>query len=333
MAAKKKAASVGAGAVAAGKAAKDNAYVQRLIEDDELRDNLRTAYESARKAYGRMSNGKGPQAALNDKKTQKQLREAATSSRTRPTRCAARARSRSSAAAAWFCSRRRRPGARAQRGPAQEGARHPLRRRGGVRVHEPTTPSTSVREFRRRQRAQRPDKEAPFGAPLLLCAQPGALRCAFQGYEETQRSHSHSRLPALAPHSQPSLPRPGSPTEPDDQGERDDRHVRTVGHAHRHAKNVAAGTVDRSSRPNPYPVRRLQADRQDRRRRPVGQLLDRGRHSAVQQPVQGAGEDLARSPERHGVHPRASARVVQGERRDAEARPERALLRHGRPGT
>jgi hypothetical protein len=79
MAAKKKAASVGAGAVAAGKAAKDNAYVQRLIEDDDLRENLRTAFESARKAYGRMSNGKGPQAALSDKKTQKELREAATS--------------------------------------------------------------------------------------------------------------------------------------------------------------------------------------------------------------------------------------------------------------
>jgi hypothetical protein len=81
MAAKKRAASVGAGAVAAGKAAKDNAYVQRLIEDDDLRENLRTAYESARKAYGRMSNGKGPQAALNDKKTQKELREAANSLR------------------------------------------------------------------------------------------------------------------------------------------------------------------------------------------------------------------------------------------------------------
>ena len=79
MAAKKKAASVGAGAVAAGKAAKDNPYIQRLVEDDELRENLRTAYESARGAYARMSNGKGPQAALNDKKTQKQLRDAATS--------------------------------------------------------------------------------------------------------------------------------------------------------------------------------------------------------------------------------------------------------------
>jgi adenylosuccinate synthase len=79
MAAKNKAASVGAGAVAAGKAAKDNAYVQRLIEDEDLRENLKAAYESARSAYTRMANGKGPSAALNDKKTQKQLREAASS--------------------------------------------------------------------------------------------------------------------------------------------------------------------------------------------------------------------------------------------------------------
>ena len=81
MAAKKKAASVGAGAVAAGKAAKDNPYVQRLIEDDELRSNLQTAYESARKAFDRMANGKGPSAAINDKKTQKELRAAAESLR------------------------------------------------------------------------------------------------------------------------------------------------------------------------------------------------------------------------------------------------------------
>src|SRR5437773_1885314 len=37
------------------------------------------AGRSARAAYARMSNGKGPTAAFNDKKTQKQLREAATS--------------------------------------------------------------------------------------------------------------------------------------------------------------------------------------------------------------------------------------------------------------
>ena|SRR3712207_5514660 len=79
---KKKAAKAGAGAVAAGKAARSNPYVQRLVEDDQLRENLRTAYESARKAYERMSNGKGPAKALmDDKKTQKELKEAATSLR------------------------------------------------------------------------------------------------------------------------------------------------------------------------------------------------------------------------------------------------------------
>lgn len=79
---KKQAAKAGAGAVAAGKAVKDNAYVQRIVEDDELRDNVRTAFESARKAYTRMSNGKGPVKAITeDKKTQKQLREAASSLR------------------------------------------------------------------------------------------------------------------------------------------------------------------------------------------------------------------------------------------------------------
>ena len=78
MASKKKAAKAGAGAVAAGQAARNNEYVQRLIADDSLRDDLRTAFESARKAYDRI-NGKGPQKALEDKKVQKELKGAATS--------------------------------------------------------------------------------------------------------------------------------------------------------------------------------------------------------------------------------------------------------------
>ncbi|MBA3298949.1 MAG: hypothetical protein H0U24_02605 [Thermoleophilaceae bacterium] len=80
MAAKKKAAKAGAGAVSVGEAARENQYVQRLIEDAELRDNLRTAFESARKAYSRV-NGKGPAKALDDKKVQKELKQAATSLR------------------------------------------------------------------------------------------------------------------------------------------------------------------------------------------------------------------------------------------------------------
>ena len=83
MAAKKKAAKAGAGAVAAGKAARSNPYLTRLVEDEELRDNLRGAYDSARKAYRRMANGKGPASVLmDDKKARKELKEAAHSLRT-----------------------------------------------------------------------------------------------------------------------------------------------------------------------------------------------------------------------------------------------------------
>ena len=59
--------------------ARENEYVQRLIEDDELRDNLRDAFESAKKAYSRATgNGKGPvKAVTSDRKTQKELRKAA----------------------------------------------------------------------------------------------------------------------------------------------------------------------------------------------------------------------------------------------------------------
>ena len=64
-------------------AARENPYVQRLIEDDELRDSLRHAFEAARGAYGRATgNGKGPvKAVTSDRKVQKDLREAAESLR------------------------------------------------------------------------------------------------------------------------------------------------------------------------------------------------------------------------------------------------------------
>jgi hypothetical protein len=78
MAAKKKAAKAGSGAYAASQAVRSNPYVQRLIEDEELRNNLRSAFVSARKAYGRV-NGKGPAKALDDKKVQRELKDAASS--------------------------------------------------------------------------------------------------------------------------------------------------------------------------------------------------------------------------------------------------------------
>jgi uncharacterized protein (UPF0147 family) len=66
----------------AASALRSNPYVQRLIEDDDLRDNIREAFEAARDAYARISNGKGPtKALLDDKKVQRDLRRAAESMR------------------------------------------------------------------------------------------------------------------------------------------------------------------------------------------------------------------------------------------------------------
>ena len=48
--------------------------VQRLLEDRELRSSLLGAAASARSAYGRLNNGKGPtQALFEDSKLQKEL--------------------------------------------------------------------------------------------------------------------------------------------------------------------------------------------------------------------------------------------------------------------
>ena len=59
-------------------AAKDSPYVRRLVEDDDLRDNIAQAYESVRSALDRLPNGKGPTKAIfDDKKLQRDVREAA----------------------------------------------------------------------------------------------------------------------------------------------------------------------------------------------------------------------------------------------------------------
>jgi hypothetical protein len=69
--------SIGRAGEAARKAQR-NRYLQRLIEDEDLRGSLLTAYGAARSAYGRMSNGKpASKAIFEDKKLQRELREAA----------------------------------------------------------------------------------------------------------------------------------------------------------------------------------------------------------------------------------------------------------------
>lgn len=57
-------------------------YVQRLMEDEELRANIKDALEAARKAYGRVANGKRPVRALTeDRKVHRDLRKTAESLR------------------------------------------------------------------------------------------------------------------------------------------------------------------------------------------------------------------------------------------------------------
>jgi hypothetical protein len=65
----------------AGKAAdsvRSNPYVQRLIEDEDLRKSIMQAFESTRDAVGRLSNGKSPTTQIfEDKKLQKHVKNAA----------------------------------------------------------------------------------------------------------------------------------------------------------------------------------------------------------------------------------------------------------------
>jgi uncharacterized protein (UPF0147 family) len=63
----------------AARSVASNPYVRRLIEDEELRRNIRDAFDAARGAFQRMQNGRGPMKALDDKKVQRDLRTAAES--------------------------------------------------------------------------------------------------------------------------------------------------------------------------------------------------------------------------------------------------------------
>jgi hypothetical protein len=64
----------------AARSVAQNPYVRRLLEDEELRQNIRVAFDAAKDAYGRMSNGKGPaQSLLDDKRVHRDLSTAAES--------------------------------------------------------------------------------------------------------------------------------------------------------------------------------------------------------------------------------------------------------------
>src|SRR5437879_3089964 len=61
----------------AARAAQRNRYVQRLLEDEDLRGTLLTAWGAARSAYGRMSNGEPAAQALSDDRKLRRERKAA----------------------------------------------------------------------------------------------------------------------------------------------------------------------------------------------------------------------------------------------------------------
>lgn len=74
MAAKDKAAK----AAAAAQTAKENPYLQRIIQDEDLRDNMVVAFEAAKNAYTRLNKGKAPAKNLmEDKKLHKDMKRSA----------------------------------------------------------------------------------------------------------------------------------------------------------------------------------------------------------------------------------------------------------------
>ena len=50
-------------------------YIRRIIQDAKLRENVKTAYDSSRSAYSRLTNGKAPTKALLEAETMKKLAE------------------------------------------------------------------------------------------------------------------------------------------------------------------------------------------------------------------------------------------------------------------
>jgi hypothetical protein len=67
-------------AKSAAQKARTNPYLRRIADDEDLRQNIADAYESARKAYARLSNGKSPSKQIfDDKKLQKEIKNAAES--------------------------------------------------------------------------------------------------------------------------------------------------------------------------------------------------------------------------------------------------------------
>ena len=188
--------------------ARENPYVQRLIEDEELRDSLKKAFEAGRgrlrpsdqQRWHRQGGHRRQEGAARPQdrggEPARRLRGAAGAEEAqeepaRPDRHARPGR------------RRRRPDP--QRGRPQDRARRPLRRRGGVRVHTTTrltAPESAVR------RAHRPP-------PRLHRLNPWRRRQQNGSSAARRRSGSSMRCgsasPSAARRARPSSTSPARP--------------------------------------------------------------------------------------------------------------------------
>ena len=191
MAAKKKAAKAGAAAVAV----KNSPYVQRVIEDEELRQNLCQAYESARDAAARLGNGKSPTKQIfDDKKLQKDLKNAAESFRDASValREAPEAEEGPELRPAAAADRRRAP---ASRWPSPRACA----RRCSTPCSAPRRSSSTPRRPRRprRRASRRPPARPPPRASLLDHRQQGDVpedRGHDEGRDPRDGERRHRRL-------------------------------------------------------------------------------------------------------------------------------------------
>ena len=116
-------------------------YIQRIVQDAKLRENVRTAYDSSRSAYSRLTNGKAPAKALmEDKRLQRDLQNAVEALRDATTALTEAPKKRARKGMGFgrkvmIAGLGFGLALAGQREAAHQGAGHGVRQGGGVRVH------------------------------------------------------------------------------------------------------------------------------------------------------------------------------------------------------
>ena len=113
----------------------EHPYVKRALEDPEVRENAKAAYERRQAAYERLRKVEQPRRRVfDDRKLRKELQDDRQVDRDARESLIEGKRRKRRGGASWCRRSSARPGDRAQRGPAQQGPRRAVRRRGGVRL-------------------------------------------------------------------------------------------------------------------------------------------------------------------------------------------------------